>query len=154
MRPLKALQPRHLAAIRLRVAGRNNEFIAEQLGIQETTLHQWFSDSMVLQALETFQTDVNEKLAEKLADNALSGLDVLADLAKRDTMSGPISVEQKMQIAREMLDRNPITNPELQRTGSVSFNRFDFSGLSDDELKKKAIELLRTEAKEVTNGAG
>lgn len=48
---LRELQPRHHAAIRMRIEGRSTEHTSRALAVRPRTLYIWFSDPLVKQAL-------------------------------------------------------------------------------------------------------
>lgn len=81
---LKALNTLHLAACRMRVEGRNNAYIAEELGVQVRTLHVWFSDPLVKAEIKRLIGRIDDVFVERKATAGLRALDELSDFASAD----------------------------------------------------------------------
>lgn len=155
---IEKLHDRHRAAIRLRVLGKNNDYIAEELGIKKRTLVTWWSMPIFKAAIAEQMEKVDTEFALRLAENAMVGLDTLKEMAMTDHTGG-LDAETRLAIVQEMLDRNPWTRKPDQNRNGLSMN-FNFETMSDDELRAKAREMLKDaaalEGKAVdrSNGAG
>ena len=141
---IEKLHDRHRAAIRLRVLGKNNEYIAEELGIKKRTLVTWWSMPIFKAAIAEQMEKVDSEFALRLAENAMVGLDTLKEMAMEDHTGG-LDAETRLEIVREMLDRNPWTRKPDQGRGGLNMN-FNFETMSDEELRNKAREMLQNAA--------
>lgn len=135
---LQKLEPRHRAAVRLKILGKRNDFIAEELGVQKRTLEVWFSDPIIKAELAEQLERVDLLFAERLVSSSMLGLDKLEELLQLQ-VNGTIDAETMLAIIRESLDRNPVTSKAARGGGSIHFN---FGNMTDDELKDKARELV------------
>ena len=141
MERLQELGPKHHAAVRMRLEGQSNKQIAEHLDVKERTLHVWFSDQLVKDELESQLNRVNEVFAERLATNAMAGLDSMKELLEVPLRDADVSYSSKLEAVSDMLDRNPATaKVGANREGnSVSVT---VGQLSDSELLSKAREIF------------
>jgi hypothetical protein len=104
---LQKLEPRHKAAVRLRVEGKSNDVISERLGIAKTTIERWWGAPLIKEELERVLSDVDAAFAAKLAGAGLEAIDQLVGLMNMRSAEEGISNHQKLEVARELLDRVP-----------------------------------------------
>lgn len=138
---LTKLSPRHLAAIRLRIEGRDNAFIAEQLGVSNRTLHLWFSDPMIKEEMKRQLDAVHERFAESMANAAFRGINALVGMIEKPAATPDISDSMRLEAVRELLDRHAETARIADKVGAGSgggagqVNFFQlFAKMPDDAL--------------------
>lgn len=151
-RSLAKLEPRHLAAIRLRIMGKDNDFICEQLNVKHRTLHDWFSQQIVKDQMAEMLDEVQSEFAAQIASGSFVALEGLVQMIQSPTAGG-VDADQKLAAIREYLDRNPATakasGSGQMPPGSINFN---FSNMSDAELKAKAKEIVLGTGREKPDG--
>lgn len=143
---LQKLHPRHYAAIRLRIEGRPNSYICEQIGCKERVLHLWFSDPLVKAELARQMERVQEMFAERLVASAMSGLNAMEELLATPLRDPDVEYEVKLRAVESVLDRNPFTARPAGQQGSP-VNVY-VGSLTDDQLRAKARELAQSIAGE------
>jgi hypothetical protein len=84
MKRLLKLNTQHKAAARLRVEGRTNEQIAEDLGVAIRTLHVWFSDDLVKQEIRRLLERVEDVFVERKATAGLRALEELSRFSGKE----------------------------------------------------------------------
>jgi AcrR family transcriptional regulator len=104
-KPLHQLSPRHHQAVALRLAGERPQAIADSLGVERRTVYLWFSDPLVKQEVDRRVRDVAALLTERLADHTLSALDRLGEVVDLPLDATSLTVAQKLEVIREILDR-------------------------------------------------
>lgn len=152
---LKKLEPKHLAAIRLRIVGKSNEFIAEELGVKERTLHEWWSMEIVKDEIDRQMETVEKEFATRLTAGAFHGLEALERIISNPPEG--ISDDIYLKMLEMMLDRNPFTNPEYGNKGGnggiPGGMVFNFNNLTNEQLREKAREIVEGKAKELGSGS-
>lgn len=78
---LTALNLQHKAAARLKVEGKRNAYIAEELGVAVRTLHVWFSDDLMKAEIERLSERIDDIFTHTLATLGLRALNELSDFA-------------------------------------------------------------------------
>ena len=138
------LKPNHLAAIRFRIEGKDNDFIAKELGVKKRTLYYWWSDPKIKEELDRQMSQVTSLFVEKMATLGLASLTALEDMVREDH-TGPISPETRLEIIQAVLDRIPVTSKskDLQEAPGSSVNVNVFSEMSDGQLLQQAKMLAR-----------
>jgi hypothetical protein len=135
---LKKLGDSHKAACRLRIEGQKNEEIAKTLKISKRTLEIWFSDPLVKDYLQDIAANVEVAFAEKLATAGMTAIHQLTELVEKPDATTDITVSQKVQVAREILDRIPSLAPvrdrPLPQTGDINNYLAIFQGMGDQDL--------------------
>lgn len=108
---LEKLDARHKAACRLRLAGKDNDFISAELNVSKRTLMVWFSDDLVKEYLQDLAENVEQEFAVQLASAGMQAVGALTEMLQLDTLSveGALPAETKLEIARELMDRLPAT---------------------------------------------
>ncbi len=101
---LRALAPRHHAAIRLKLDGASGGAIAERLGVETRTVYLWMGDPLVKQELARQLERIGDEFARQLALAGVVGISQLTE-AVQLPLEGPITAEQKLAFIREALDR-------------------------------------------------
>lgn len=147
MKHLKRLLPQHELAIRMRVEGQPNKNIERELGVKQRTLWRWFSDPLVKTAIKEYQEKISDVFAERMASMGVSALDTLHDLLT-ENHEGNITVHQKLEVIREILDRMPglQKHPE-QGAGAAgtsiggNMNVLNFGKMSDEDLIQAARQM-------------
>ncbi len=104
-RPLHQLSPRHHKAVALRIAGESPQSIAESLGVELRTVYLWFSDPLVKDEVQRRCRDVADLVSERLADHTLSALERLGEVIDLPLDTESLTVAQKLEVIREILDR-------------------------------------------------
>jgi AcrR family transcriptional regulator len=104
-KPLHQLSPRHHQAVALRLAGESPQSIADSLGVERRTVYLWFSDRLVKQEVDRRVRDVATLVTERLADHTLSALDRLGEVIELPLDAETVTVGQKLEVIREILDR-------------------------------------------------
>jgi len=101
---LRALAPRHHAAIRLKLDGASGGTIAERLGVETRTVYLWMGDPLVKQELARQLERIGDEFARQLALAGNVRISQLIEAAQLP-LEGPITPEQKLAFIREALDR-------------------------------------------------
>lgn len=160
MTRLTKLSPYHEIAIRMRLEGRPNEEIEEKLGVKERTLHKWFGEPIVKEAMAAQVSKINEVFAERMAGLGVSALDAMMEMVTADH-KGRLSPHQRLEVIREVLDRIPSTQkPGADIPGSppVGIAIHNYGNMSDEELRAEARRLAQQvadeEPKALTSGNG
>jgi hypothetical protein len=104
-KPLHQLSPRHHQAVALRIAGKSPQSIAESLGVERRTVYLWFSDPLLKDEVQRRCRDVANLISERLADHTLSALDRLGEIIDLPLDTSSLTVAQKLEVIREILDR-------------------------------------------------
>jgi hypothetical protein len=104
-KPLQQLSPRHHQAVALRLAGERPQSIADSLGVERRTVYLWFSDPLVKNELERCGRDLAKLITERLADHTLAALSRLREPIDLPLDSASLTVAQKLEVVREILDR-------------------------------------------------
>jgi AcrR family transcriptional regulator len=129
----------------MRVAGASSEAIAQSLGVTRRTVYLWFSDPLVKEQIEVRTRDVAGLIAEKLAENALAGLDLLRQFAE-EQVEAPVTPALKLAAIRDLLDRHPVTSGEITMSSPDELKleqmRRQFAELSDEDLMAYARQLV------------
>lgn len=158
---LDKLSPYHEIAIRMRIEGRSNEEIMERLGVKERTIHKWFSEPIVKEALEAQSKAINTLFNERMAGLGVASLDAMLAMVTEDH-KGKLSPHQRLEVIREVLDRIPGMQ-KVQEPGAapppvgVQINNNTYAGLSDAELEAEARRLagqVADETKALPSGNG
>lgn len=145
---LQKLSDLHYAAMRMRIEGMRSSDIARELNVVPRTVHLWFSDPLVKAELERQRGRVFEVFADKLTDIGLRAMNELERLAERDIDGDvPMTINQKLDVLREILDRNPLTAKQ-NGEGGAGFPARGIGGppggppdgVSDAELIRMARE--------------
>lgn len=144
--PLKNLRDHHYAAIRMKIEGFSGREIAQALNTTVRQVYLWFGDPLVKAELEAQRIRIFDRFAERITDLSMRALQKLEQLADLDLDDSTVSVEQKLEILREILDRNPVT-AKRSNSGGYSADAPPPS-LSDEEL----IERFRQVAGELPSG--
>jgi AcrR family transcriptional regulator len=105
---LQELQPRHHAAIRMRIEGRSTEQISRALEVKPRTLYIWFSDPLVKQALAEQLERFNEIFAERYAAACLAAIDAAVRVVNQPVKTPPTE-EMRLEYVKLLLDRHPAT---------------------------------------------
>jgi hypothetical protein len=142
---LRKLQARHYVAIGMRLDGRSSEAIAEALGVKLRTVYIWFSDPLVKTELDSQQRELRRRFREKIAEAALAGASVLADVAQ-EPIEGPISAETKLRAVRLILERLPPSVFDLQPCSVLSP---EVTRLIAEMSPSERVEFSRELAKDV-----
>ncbi len=79
--------------------------IADSLGVERRTVYLWFSDPMVKEEVQRRCRDVANLIGERLADHTLSALDRLGEVIDLPLDSTSLTVAQRLEVIREILDR-------------------------------------------------
>lgn len=106
-KPLKNLEPRHMAAVRLRLEGKKNDEIARALGMQKRTLEVWFSDPLIKAEVDRQAARIEDVFVEKLAGAGMQALEVMLEVAQMPTADPTTTEHVKIEAAREIMDRTP-----------------------------------------------
>lgn len=152
-KPLNKLSPYHEIAIRMRIEGRSNEEIQDKLGVKERTLHKWFSEPIIKEALEAQTQIINKLFQEKMAGLGTAALDAMLAMVSEDH-KGKLSPHQRLEVIRDVLDRLPGLQkisegqPAAVPPIGLTFNNNNYSSLSDDELRVEARRLAGEVANE------
>ena len=125
-KPLHQLSPRHHQAVALRVAGVSPQAIADSLGVERRTVYLWFSDPLVNQEVERRVRDVASLISERLADHTLSALDRLGEVVDLPLDTEALTVAQRLEVIREILDRSARLTGIIARSSRPT--RSPFSG--------------------------
>jgi len=130
---LKSLSDRHYTAIRMKIEGYTATEMAEVLGTSNKQIYLWFSDPLVKDELLKQRARIFDMFAERLTDLTMRAFHRLEEMADMPLQSSPLSTDQKLEIIREILDRNPMTQKQAQgalptRTPPVP------EGITDQEL--------------------
>ena len=104
-KPLHQLSPRHHQAVALRIASESPQSIAESLGVELHTVYLWFSDQLVKDEVQRRCRDVAILVSERLADHTLNALDRLGEVIELPLDIESLTVAQKLEVIREILDR-------------------------------------------------
>ena len=102
---LHQLSPRHYKAVALRIAGESPQSIAESLGVERRTVYLWFSDPLVKDEVQRRCGDIANLITERVADHTLRALDWLGEVVELPLDSESLTVNQKLEVIREILDR-------------------------------------------------
>lgn len=132
-RALRELSNRHHTAINMRVAGASPSAIAETLGVQRRTVYLWFGDPLVKRQLASRTENVNDLIADRLAANALVGLDLLRTFAEAPCDT-PVSPQLRLEAIRELLERHPLTSARAAALASTDDHQSVFQAMEDHEL--------------------
>jgi hypothetical protein len=114
-KPLHQLSPRHHQAVALRIAGESPQSIADSLGVERRTVYLWFSDPLVKQEVDRRVRDVATLITERLADHTLSALDRLGEVVDLPLDTGALTVAQRLEVIREILDRSAFLTGFISR---------------------------------------
>jgi len=125
-KPLHQLSPRHHQAVALRIAGESPQSIADSLGVERRTVYLWFSDPLVKQEVERRVHDVAALFTERLADHTLSALDRLGEVMDLPLDTESLTVLQRLDVIREILDRSACLTGFIARPARPT--RSPFSG--------------------------
>jgi hypothetical protein len=108
---LQELSPKHKAACRLRIEGKNNEYIAKEIGTTKRTLVQWWGDDQVKDYLQKLAENVEQEFAIQLARAGMKSIAALTEILDLDVNPGDngVSPHTKLEVARELMDRLPGT---------------------------------------------
>lgn len=106
---LQKLAPHHHVAIRMRIAGESHAAIEARLGVKRRTLYLWFGDPLVKDEIEAQMRNVRQIFVEKLVETGLVALDETQALMRHPVVDGPIDFGTKLEVIREVLDRNVYT---------------------------------------------
>ena len=131
-RALRELNSRHHTAINMRIAGASPSAIAATLGVQCRTVYLWFSDPLVKRQLASRTENVNDLIADRLAANALVGLDLLRAFAE-EPCDTPASPQLRLEAIRELLERHPLTSARAA-LASTDDHQSVFQAMDDHEL--------------------
>lgn len=103
---LQKLAPHHHVAIRMRIAGESHAAIEARLGVKRRTLYLWFGDPLVKVEIEAQMRNIREMFVEKLVETGLIALDETQTLLRYPVIDGPIDFKTKLEVIRDVLDRN------------------------------------------------
>lgn len=104
----------------LRIAGESPQSIAESLGVELRTVYLWFSDPLVKDEVQRRCRDIANLTSERLAEHTLSALDRLGEVIELPLDTESLTVAQKLEVIREILDRCAHTVPLPPGTPSSS----------------------------------
>lgn len=135
---LTKLNQKHKAAARLKIEGRSNEFIAEQVDIKPETLIRWFSDELLKNYIDDLSAQVEINFAEKMATVGATALDQLLEMVQKPAADTDISDFTRLEVIREILDRLPQTARNTERgkqppSGETN-NTLVFANMPNDQL--------------------
>jgi len=137
---LRALGPRHHAAIRLKLDGASGIDIADALDVQTRTVYLWMGDPLVKQELGRQLDRIGEEFARQLALAAAVGLNELRKMAELP-VDGPLTVSEKLAFIEAILDRYSELDKAADRSNSF---QHELESLSDAELLARAEALTRS----------
>jgi hypothetical protein len=104
-RALHQLNLRHQTAITMRLAGSSPAAIAEHLMVKRRTIYLWFSDPLIKGELARRVEQINDSVDDRLATVALLAIDRLGELVDSALAEPTITIDQKLDAIREILDR-------------------------------------------------
>lgn len=170
VKKLTRLDPKHKAACRLKIEGKENVEIAKAVGAQKRTVEVWFSDDLVRDYLQRLAENVEQEFAVQLAGAGMQAVQSLVDMLNKPDRESDISDSGKMRAATEILDRLPGTSKVNERQvpitppgGDVNNLTQIFANMPDSELanflsggwKEDAIESGATQSSlPAANGGG
>lgn len=134
---LTKLNEKHKAACRLKIEGKSNAFISEQIGVKDETLVRWFSQDLVKNYMEDLAEAVEINFVEKLATVGAEAIDQLLELIKKPDRDSDISAQTKMDAIAMVLDRIPQTALNEQRQAAPpgeTNNNLIFANLDNNSL--------------------
>lgn len=139
--PLKALEPRHKAACRLRLQGKDNDFIAKELNVRKPTLYFWFSDPLVKEYLDDLAQNIEVEFAVEMARAGMVAIQELTGEVQKPSDQTTITTSQRVNVAREILDRLPSTariadRPQVGGGGGDGDTNYTaiFANMDDQDL--------------------
>ena len=100
--------------------------------MQRRTVYLWFGDPLVKRQLASRTENVNDLIADRLAANALVGLDLLRTFAE-EPCDTPVSPQLRLEAIRELLERHPLTNARAA-LASTDDHQSVFQAMDDHEL--------------------
>ncbi len=133
-RKLKRLSDHHHAAIRMKVEGLPASEIAQRMDTSVQQVYLWFSDPMVKEEIERVRGRIFDLFAERMVDITMRAFHQLEKLADLEVEDSTVSVEQKLEILREILDRNPMTQKPVPERAGASLSHAPPPNVSDAEL--------------------
>ena len=133
-KPLHQLSPRHHQAVALRLAGESPQSIADSLGVERRTVYLWFSDTLVKQEVERRVRDVAALISERLADHTLSALDRLGEVVDLPLDTEALTVAQRLEVIREILDRSACLTGFISRPTRPTRSRLSGAALAEQRV--------------------
>lgn len=138
VKPTK-LNAKHKAAVRLKIEGRSNAFICDQIGVADKTLRVWFSTDIVKKYMEDLADAVEVNFTEKLGTVGAEAIDQLLELIKKPDRDSDISAHTKMDAIAMVLDRIPQTATNQDRRqiaggGGDTNNALVFANMTNESL--------------------
>lgn len=117
MSKLKHLEPRHKAACRMRIEGKDNDYISAALNISKRTLVCWWCDDLVLDYLDTLAQNVEREFAVQLATAGMVAVQELTSILQSEVdPEERITYSGKLAVARELMDRTPALAKVVDRS--------------------------------------
>lgn len=116
---LQKLAPHHHVAIRMRIAGESHAAIEARLGVKRRTLYLWFGDPLVKDEIEAQMRNIRQVFVEKLVETGLIALDETQGLLRQPIVDAPLDARTKLEVIREVLDRNIYTARVADRQAAV-----------------------------------
>lgn len=128
----------------MRVEGRNNREIAEQLDVKIETLYEWFSDEKIKAEIDRLGAEIDSVFAQRMAELALVGISELTAAAAMPMTEQALTPHQKLEFLREALDRTPATaKVGAEGGGGPSVNNFILPpGMTTEQLVQRGRQLL------------
>lgn len=140
----------HRAACRLRVEGKDNDFIAKELGVKKRTLYVWFSDPKIKKEITRLLETIDQIFTEKMAMLGNVAIDALAEIIA-EGHDGKVSVGQRLNAIEQAMDRVSETTariPEDKPGPNTNVNIGMFSEMTDQQLVAQARQLAPDVLKE------
>jgi hypothetical protein len=143
----------------MRIEGRSNDYIAEQLDVKKRTVVFWWMDDKVQAEIDRLMQDVENKFVERLATLGMVALDQQEQILK-EPHRGDITPGMKLQIVESVLDRISATSRTKDlveangKNGDVNVNIMQ--DMTDGQLLQQARALasriVDSDAEELPDG--
>lgn len=113
------------------------------MGANSATVTAWFKEPLFLASIEAMIQQVNTMFAELQARITFTAMQELQDMAKMPLDKAELTAGQKVQVLKEILDRNQMTaKVPIEATPPSQVNIFqDVRQLSDEELLSRARQI-------------
>ncbi len=125
----------------MRIEGKKNDYIAEALGMSKRTLVCWWCDELIVDYLHTLAQNVEREFAVQLATAGLTAVNELSRILQLGDAEEAPSFHQKLEIARDLMDRTPALAKVVDRqevpgtSGGDTTNVLQIIGnMSNDDL--------------------
>lgn len=102
----------------MKIEGCSGQEIADAIGVEKRTVYLWFSDGLVKGELERQRGQVFELFASRLLDVGMQAIRRLEELSELPLEQTHLTVEQRIAVTQEILDRIPMTAKQQHRTPS------------------------------------